>query len=112
LRSEDFLNKEVEVIIDRPINSKHPKYNFLYEVNYGYIPNTISGDGEELDVYILGVNKALKEFRGKCIAIIRRLNENDDKLIVVENEKSFTDKEIREATYFQEKWFDSIIIRG
>ena len=29
---------------------KHPNYGFIYPVNYGYIPSTVSGDGEELDV--------------------------------------------------------------
>ena len=35
-------------------------------VNYGFVPNTISGDGEELDCYILGIDKAIEKFNGKC----------------------------------------------
>ena len=40
---KDFLNKMVNVIIDRPLGSKHSeKYsNHIYPVNYGYVPNTI-----------------------------------------------------------------------
>ena len=38
----------------------------------GKIPNTISGDGEKLDCYVLGVFEPLLEFEGKCIAIIHR----------------------------------------
>jgi len=34
----EFLNKEVKVIIDRPLGSKHPKFAFEYPINYGYIP--------------------------------------------------------------------------
>ena len=30
------------------MGSRHPKHGFIYPVNYGYVPNTISGDGEEL----------------------------------------------------------------
>lgn len=108
-----YIGKEVDVIIDRPIGSSHPDYpDHIYLVNYGYVPNTISGDGEELDCYILGEYKPLKEYKGKCIAIIHRLEENDDKLIIVPNNKSFTDNEIRLLTDFQENYFESIIIRN
>jgi len=51
--AKDFLGKEVKVIMDRPLGSKHPKHGFEYEANYGYVPNTISPDGEELDAYYL-----------------------------------------------------------
>ena len=55
-----YLNKTLNVKIDRPFGGKHPKYGFIYPVNYGYIPNTISGDGEELDCYVLGVFEPIK----------------------------------------------------
>lgn len=106
-----YLNKTVTVKMDRPLGSKHPDWDLIYEVNYGYLPNTISGDGEELDCYVLGVNKPLDNFTGKCIAIIHRINDNDDKLIIVPEGINFTDEEIRTLTNFQEKYFESIIIR-
>ncbi len=52
MKNIDYLNKIINAKIDRPLGSKHPKYNFYYPTNYGYIPNTLSGDGEELDCYI------------------------------------------------------------
>lgn len=111
--SKDFLGKEVTVKIDRSIGDKHSeKYpNHIYPINYGYIENTISGDGEELDAYILGVFEPLKEFTGICKAIIHRTESNDDKLIVMPKEKNYTDAEIRVLTEFQERFFKSIIIR-
>ncbi len=109
--SEDFLGKEVTVRIDRPLGSCHPGWGFEYELNYGYLPNTISGDGEELDAYILGVDAPLKTFTGICIAIIQRTDEDDDKLIVVPKGKNFSDEEIRAKTAFQEQFFTSEIIR-
>ncbi len=108
---KDYLNKIVNVIIDRPLGSKHPKYGFVYPVNYGFIPNTISGDNEEIDAYILGVNSPIKSFKGKVIAIIHRLNDDDDKLIVTYENNNYTNEEIKNLTHFQEKWFKSIIIR-
>ena len=79
MNTVDYLNKNVKVIIDRKMGSAHPKHVFIYPVNYGYVPNTISGDGEELDCYVLGIFEAVNEFEGKCIAIIHRLNDNGDK---------------------------------
>lgn len=107
----DFLNKTLKVTIDRPLGSKHPKHGFIYPVNYGYVPNTISGDGEELDCYILGIYEPIETFKGKCIAIIHRLNDNDDKLIIVPDNKTFTNKEIKVLTDFQEQYFKSTILR-
>jgi inorganic pyrophosphatase len=110
--SRQFLGKLVSVKIDRPLGSKHKKYDLYYEVNYGYIPDTLSLDGEELDAYILGVTTPLENFDGVCIAIIHRTNDNEDKLVVVPEGKIFTDEEIRCLTNFQEKFFKSVIIRN
>ena len=79
--AKPYLGKEVEVIIDRPLGSKHPKHDFVYQVNYGYIPNTKAPDGGELDAYVLGVERPIESFTGKCVAIIHRLNDDDDKLL-------------------------------
>ena len=109
--ANNFLGKIVKIKVDRPLGSKHPKHSFIYPVNYGYVPNTISGDGEELDAYILGTFEPLDEFTGKCIAIIHRTNDDDDKLIVVPEDKTYSDAEIMALTEFQERFFTSIIIR-
>ena len=109
--AKNYIGKIVKVKIDRPLNSKHPKHGFVYELNYGYVPNTISGDGEELDCYILGINEPIDEFEGECIAVIRRLNDEDDKLIIVPKGMDYKDEEIKKLTEFQEKYFKSIIIR-
>lgn len=106
-----YLNQVLKVKIDRPLGSKHPKHGFIYPVNYGYVPNTISGDGEELDCYILGVFEPLIEFKGKCIAIIHRTNDDDDKLIIVPENKDFSNKEIDALVEFQERFFEHEIIR-
>lgn len=109
--NKKYLNKILNVKIDRPMGSKHPKHDFIYPINYGFIPNTISGDNEEIDAYVLGIYEPLDTFVGKCIAIIHRTNDNDDKLIIAPENKSFSDSEIQALTDFQEQYFDSIIIR-
>ena len=107
---KQYIGKTITAKIDRKMGSKHPKYGFIYPINYGYIPDTISGDGEELDCYILGIFEPIESFTGKCIAVIHRLNDNDDKLVLVPQGKHYTNAEIRELTEFQEKFFESIII--
>ena len=102
----------MRVKIDRPLGSKHPKYGFQYPVNYGYVPFTKSGDGEELDAYILMEDKPLKEYVGRCIGIVHRTNDNDDKLIVVPEAYDLADELVEENIAFQEKWFKHILIRN
>ena len=109
--SGDFLGKIVTVKMDRPIGAKHPKHGFVYPINYGFIPNTVSGDGEELDAYVIGPTKPLDTFTGRCCAIIHRTNDDDDKLVVVYDGQNLTDKEIEEKTKFQEQWYTHVIIR-
>ena len=109
--NKEYLNKELLIKMDRPFGSKHPKKGFIYPVNYGYVPNTISGDGEELDAYLLGIFEPVDEYKGKCIAIIHRTNDDDDKLVVVPEGKNYTDDQIDALTEFQEAYFEHIIIR-
>ncbi len=107
-----FIGKEVEIQIDRPLHSKHPKHNFIYEVNYGFVPNTKAPDGEEIDAYLLNVHESMKTYKGKCIAVIHRINDADDKLIVIPmSTNDISDEEILKYTHFQEQFFTSEIIR-
>ena len=120
VNSLSFLGQKVNVVIDRPLGSKHPQHGFIYEVNYGYIPNTKSPDGEEQDLYVLGIDKPVDKIIGVCIAVIHRTNDNDDKLVVTPNGEDFSDEEISKAwptslvekiVEFQEKYFKHVILR-
>ncbi len=111
MESKKYIGKEVTMIIDRQLGSKHPKHNFIYPINYGYIPDTVSGDGEELDAYLLGVFEPVLEYTGICTAVIHRTNDNDDKLVIVPKDVNYSDEQIVALTEFQEKWFTSKIIR-
>lgn len=111
MENKEYLGKIVKIKIDRKLGSKHPKYDYIYPVNYGYVPNTISADKEELDCYLLGVFEEVEEFVGKCIAIIHRLDDNDDKLIIVPIDKVYNDSEINALIEFQERYFKHIIIK-
>ena len=102
----------MHVKIDRPLGSRHPDGGFEYEVNYGFVPGVIAPDGEELDAYVLGVAEPLAEYEGQCIAIVHRLDDDDDKLVLVPDGVRLSDREILEATAFQERFFDSHVLRA
>ncbi len=112
LKTPQYINQMLKVKIDRPLKSKHPKYGFEYELNYGFIPETISADGEEIDAYVMNVSQPLSEFYGRCAAVIHRTNDDDDKLVVVPENTTISNLEIEKQTAFQEKWFKHIIIRN
>lgn len=107
-----LLGKKVNVFFDRPLGTKHPKHGFVYEVNYGYVPGVEVPDGEDLDVYYLGVDTPLEKVTGTCIAIVHRENDDDDKLVVAPVGMEFTDEEIMRQVKFQEQWFTSSVIRA
>lgn len=112
VNAKDYLGNKVVVEVDRQLGTRHPKHGFMYMVNYGYIPNTISGDGEELDAYLLGVYEPVEKSEGVVIAYMHRTNDDDDKLIVVPEGMNYTDDAIKALTEFQERFFESEIIRN
>lgn len=103
-----YRGKMVDVVIDRPIGSAHPKYeDMIYPLNYGFIPNVLAGDGKELDVYLMGLDVPVKEYKAKVIAIVHRHNDVEDKLVAAPEDMYFTKSEIEDAVRFQEQYFDS-----
>lgn len=108
---KDFLGKPVLVEIDRPLNARHPKHGFTYEVNYGFVPGTKAPEGEEVDPYVLGVDRPLDKMQGVCITAIHRLNDDDDKLVVVPDAVTLADTKIIKQTKFQEKFFKAVVVR-
>ncbi|MDD7793507.1 inorganic diphosphatase [Clostridium sp. 'White wine YQ'] len=107
---ESYLGKRVKVKIDRPLGSKHPEHNFIYSLNYGFIPNTTSGDGEEIDVYIIGEFEPLEIYEGYVIAIIKRANDIEDKLVACKELNKYNKEQIKALVEFQERFFESTII--
>lgn len=108
---KSFLGKNVNIKIDRPIGYVHKKknYDLIYPINYGYIPDVLGGDGEELDVYLLGVSEPVEEYKCWIIGIVYRRNDVEDKLIAAPEGKIFYQNEIAEAIHFQEKYYDTHI---
>lgn len=106
---DSFMEKTVDVIIDRPIGYIHVTKGVTlhYTVNYGYLPGINGGDGEEQDVYVLGVQEPVERFTGKIIAAVFRRDDNEDKLVAAPEGMEFHQAQIAEAIHFVEKYFDS-----
>lgn len=108
-----YLGKKVRIEMDRPIGSPHPKHpDIIYPINYGYIPGVFGGDGEELDVYLLGIDKPVKEYTANIIAIVHRHNDVEDKLVAAPEGMVFSKEEIEISVHFQEQFYDSEIELG
>ena len=106
-----MLGKEVKVTVDRPMGSFHPEHRKLYyPINYGYIEGILAPDGEEQDVYILGVDHQVKEFRGRIIGIVYRQDDIEEKWVAAPEAMSFTREQIWEQVKFQEQYFQSDLI--
>lgn len=108
---KSYLGRTVDIKIDRPIGYVHKKenYSLTYPINYGYIPGVIGGDGEELDVYLLGVNEPVTKYKAQIIGIAHRENDVEDKLVAAPSSLNFTKKEIERAIHFQEQYYKTHI---
>lgn len=106
-----LMGNIVDIEIDRPVGHTHVTKGITlhYHINYGYLPGITGGDGEEQDVYILGVKEPLTRFRGRIIGAVRRLDDNEDKLVAAPEGMMFTRQQIAEETHFVEKYFSSIV---
>lgn len=107
LKLEDWVGPTVEVVIDRPMGTTHPRFpDFVYPINYGYIPGTMAPEGHPIDAYVLGADCPLRRCLARVIAVIRRRDDVEDKLVVALSGE-WSEASISESTAFQEQWFDS-----
>lgn len=106
-----YLGKTVTIGIDRPVGYVHhkEKYSLHYPINYGYIPGVLGGDGEEVDVYLLGVSTPVTEYTCRIIGIAHRANDVEDKLIAAPDGMHFTVEEMAAAINFQEKYYETTV---
>lgn len=106
-----YLGKTVTVAIDRPMGFLHNSggHFLAYPLNYGFLPGVIGGDGEELDVYILGVDRPLKSFTGRVVGIVHRRDDEEDKLVAAPDDLRPNQAQIAAAVHFTERFYDSWI---
>lgn len=106
-----FLGKEVLIKIDRKVGTPHPKHKaIIYPINYGYIEGEFALDNEELDVYLLGVDKPVDAYIGTIIGYVKRYNDIENKLIMIPNGFQYSQSKIKSIIHFQEQFYKSDII--
>ena len=107
----EYLGKSVTVVIDRPVGFHHVTkgIHLDYTINYGYLPGVMGGDGEEQDVYVLGVSEPLETFTGRIIGAVHRSDDNEDKFIAAPEGMYVTRQEAEAAISFVEQYFDSTV---
>ena len=108
---QTYLGQMVTVTVDRPVGFHHVTkgIHLDYTVNYGFLPGVLGGDGEEQDVYILGIAEPLEQFTGRIIGVVRRRDDNEDKFVAAPDGMEFTAAQIRKEIHFVEEYFDSSI---
>ncbi|HEX2863325.1 MAG TPA: inorganic diphosphatase [Deinococcales bacterium] len=102
------LGQPVRVVVDRPLGSAHPEHpDLVYPVNYGFLPGTLSGDGDPVDAYLLGWDAPVAGAAGTVVAVIEREDDVEDKLVVAAPGLAWTPEGVKAATRFQERFFRS-----
>lgn len=103
---EQLVNNS-EIVIDRPKGSAHPKYpDFLYKVDYGYLKNTSSMDGQGIDVWA-GTDKNKRIDAVMCIVDLMKRDSEIKILIGCTEEK----KELIFETHNETEYMKGILIR-
>ena len=102
----DQLVAESEIIIDRPKGSTHPRYpDFVYRVDYGYLKNTSSMDGDGIDVWV-GSNGKTVDAIVCTVDLMKR--DSEIKILIGCTEQ---EKQIIYETHNESEWMKGILIR-
>lgn len=108
-----YIGHTLEIVINRPnhpLGSRPPHYGYEYPVNYGYLPEIMAGDGEAIDVYMLGVAQPVEQATARCIAVIHRHDDDEDKLVATLDGAPLKADEILRQLWFQKRFFQVEIL--
>ena len=94
-----------------PTGSAHPLHvDIVYPADYGHIEPMLAPDGDNQGAYAI-INKAMSSFSGVVIAVIRRLDDIEGKLVVAPEGVDYGDEEILKEVALQERYFESVLLR-
>ena len=103
----DQLVGDFEIVIDRPKGSVHPKYpDFIYKVDYGYLNNTSSMDGQGIDVWV-GTEEKQRIDAIMCIVDLMK-RDSEIKILIGCTEE---EKEMIYHTHNKTEFMKGILIR-
>lgn len=102
----DELVMNSEIVIDRPKGTPHPRYpDFIYRVDYGYLKNTTSMDGEGIDVWVGTGEKKIDAIM--CIVDLMK-KDSEIKILLGCTEE---EKAVVYATHNETQYMKGILIR-
>lgn len=109
-----MIGDTITVTVDRPMGTYHPeRQEIFYTINYGYIEGLVAPDGEEQDVYILGVDRPIP-VGGKIslvhIATVHRYDDVEEKWVAAPAGVAYTREQIDRLIGFQEHYHRSVIL--
>lgn len=110
LLGREYIGKTVTVIIDRPYGSFHPHHpDVIYPLNYGYVNELVSADGEFQDAYVYGLQEPAETFTGIVSGIIYH-KDGPSRFIVTRPGEMIDHDEVIEAVAFEEQYYDTRFI--
>lgn len=102
----DELVKNVDIVIDRPKGTTHPRFpNFVYKVDYGYLKETTSMDGAGIDVWVGTSGKKIDAIM--CIVDLMK-KDSEIKILIGCTEE---EKQIIYQTHNETEYMKGILIR-
>jgi len=98
----DELVCDSEIVIDRPKGTAHPRYpDFIYKVDYGYLENTSSMDGDGIDVWVGTASEEGIDAIMVIVDLIKRDSEIKILLSCTEEEKDIIYQTHNETPYMK-----------
>lgn len=112
-----MIGDRITVTVDRPMGTRHPERPAIfYSINYGYVAGLPAPDGEDQDVYLLGIGYSIPiggRVTVRHIATVHRYDDVEEKWVAAPDGCTFSRDEIRAAIDFQERYHDSeILLQG
>ena len=96
-----MLGKYVRVRVTKPIHSRSEQYGFEYGLNFGVMEGGRQFDSKDVrGAFIMGINRPVRSFDGRVIALLRRDGEDGCYIVVAPKSTRFIDTQIREAIAF------------
>ena len=96
-----MLGKYVRVRVTKPIHSRSEQYGFEYGLNFGVLEGGRQFDSRDVrGAFIMGINRPVRSFDGRVIALLRREGERGYYIVVAPKSTRFIDTQIREAVSF------------
>lgn len=97
----DTLILQSEIAIDRPKGTKHPRFDFIFPLDYGYLKNTSSMDGGGIDVWLGSIASSVCDAIVCTVDLLKK--DSEIKLLIgcTEDEKKIIMRFHNESEYMK-----------